>query len=121
MASVAKDEVSLLAGGESYTLCFSINSIIEVEAAAGTDINAVLERLQGERPDFGVVRLLLWGMLIDNHPEISQQEAGRIMPAGGFPELSEKLQLAIARAMPAEAAGKKNPRRASPNGAGRTR
>jgi len=119
MANVAKDEVSLVAGGKSYTLCFSLNAIIEIQEAAGEDINAVLVRVISAEPDYPTMRLLLWGLLVDHHPEITVKEAGRIVPDGGLATLGAKLGEAVRRAIPAGST-EGNPQQASPDGTGRS-
>lgn len=118
MANAQKDEVLLVSSGKEYLLHFSLNSIIEVEAAAGTDINSVLAKLNSNPPDFLTMRLLLWALLIDHQPEITQKEASKLMPQGGFPVLSKTLQRAISIAMPSDDGAGGNPPAASLDGTG---
>lgn len=119
MANPQKDEVLLVAGGNSYVLHFSLNSIIEAETAAGADINTVLGRLNSDPPDFSTMRLLLWALLIDHQPEMTQKEASKLMPVGGFPALSKTLQQAISLAMPSGEGEGENPQPASLDGTGK--
>ena len=62
-------------GGRNYALRYTVNSLCAVEARAGGPLESVLKY------DFAAVRLLLWGGLIEERPELTLREAGDLMEA----------------------------------------
>ena len=68
-------------GGRGVCLRYTVNSMCAVEDAAGGALDNVMEK------QFTAARLLLWGGMLDGHPEMTLAEAGRIigdhLAAGG--------------------------------------
>lgn len=115
MANPHRGEASIALDGETYVLKFSLNSICEIEDMTGQSINDTLKQVQAN--DFRAVRAVLWGSLLDHHPDITLKEAGALIPEGGLTSIIEALSLAVTRSFPDateadEAAG--NPQSASP-------
>lgn len=117
MANPHRGQSELRVGDETFTLSFSLNSICEVEDATGEDIQAVLSKV--EKNDFKAARLILWGALLDHHPEVSLKDAGALIPEGGFPALVEALTACVQRSFPQDdGAPAGNPPKASRRGTG---
>lgn len=111
-ANSEKGEVSLVAGGQTYTLRLDMNAICLIQDKSGLGIVEALSVLQSGKFD-PVMRVILWGMLVDGHPDMSVEAAGRLLPAGGVVELLDKMRSAINAAFPAPEPAE-NPQPASP-------
>lgn len=93
-----RTKVSFEADGKTWTLQFTTNALVELEEAAG---KAITELLSVEVPTLKTVRTMFWAGLIENHPELSQKDAGRVIDAaGGFEAVMEIVNRAITAAMP---------------------
>lgn len=68
-------DMNIEAGGRGLRLRYTFNSICAVEERAGM----ALDRLMGQK--HMAVRLLFWGALIEEQPEITLREAGDILGA----------------------------------------
>lgn len=111
MANAQRGGVTLEAGGKAYTLSFSINAMCELEDAFGKPVMEVIEDFQnadtdGSKLSIKTVRVLIWAALIDHHPEMTQQDAGRLTIGTDMNTVMEKVGLALQRAFP-EQEGKK--------------
>lgn len=98
MANAEKGEVDLTAGGKTYTLCFTTNSISEVESLAGGEAFTAIAVGWMERKDISTLRLLTFGALRRHQPELSLLDAGDIIDdigAAGFETLGAALGEAI--------------------------
>ncbi|WP_421930131.1 hypothetical protein [Nitratireductor rhodophyticola] len=119
MANVHRGGVTLKAGEKSYTLSFSINAMCELEDSFGKPVMEVIEDFQmmganGAAPSIKTVRTLIWAALIDHHPEMSVEDAGRITLDVDVNTVMEKVGLALQRAFPSQEGeqGKANPPKA---------
>lgn len=61
--------------GRAYRMCYSVNALCEVERYAGGSLDGLMEK------QFTATRLLLWGGLMQMHPEITLRDAGDIIGA----------------------------------------
>ena len=98
MAAPVKGEVSLAYGGETYTMRLDFNALAEFEGEVG---GRALDLLQ--EPDkltITQVRALFWAGLRQCHPEITLQDAGRILTAN-----QSSLGEALAATFPDAAGG----------------
>ncbi|MBN7777780.1 hypothetical protein JYP49_14360 [Nitratireductor aquimarinus] len=119
MANVHRGGVTLKAGENAYTLSFSINAMCELEDAFGKPVMEVIEDFQnvgtkGAAPSIKTVRTLIWAALIDHHPEMTVEDAGRISLSVDVNTLMEKVGTALQRAFPSQEGdqGKANPPKA---------
>lgn len=99
MANREKGEVSLVIDGQAFTLVLNTNAMAEIEDQ--------LSRLEGKDRNWdffsarlmdpkkaGVrdVRLLMWGMTREHHPQVTLADAGRMVDrAGGMGSLANLL------------------------------
>lgn len=108
MTNGVKGEVSLAAGGETYTLQFSVNGLVALEDALGVGVTAIGAQLQA--PTIRVLRTLVWAALQEHHPEVDERQAGAIIDAaGGLPIVAPKILKAFRLAFPEAAKGTANP------------
>lgn len=93
MANKIKGQVQIEHGGEEYTLAIDFNALADFEDEAG--IENALELLQNPSA-LGVkkTRLLFWCGLRENHPELTVQDAGRLLSANPA-AFGEALQAAF--------------------------
>jgi hypothetical protein len=98
MANAEKGEVDLRVGLKTYTLCFSTNSISEVEQLRdGTAFTDIAIEWMG-RKDISTLRLLTFGALRKHHPDLSLFDVGDIIDeigSSGFEALGAALGEAI--------------------------
>ncbi|MBI5260875.1 MAG: hypothetical protein HY852_03535 [Bradyrhizobium sp.] len=72
------------ADGKTYILSMSANAMCEMEEKAAAGFGSILADLAvPERITISRIRWLFWAALTDNHPEITVQEAGRLIEACG--------------------------------------
>jgi hypothetical protein len=106
MSNPHRGEVALVAGDQTYTLAYTINSVCELEEELGqslAEIVAGMGRLK-------VIRAVLWAGLLRHH-KMSIDEAGDVMDAAGVPATVEAVNKAIASAFPPPEAGAKRKNR----------
>lgn len=98
MANPLKGEVDFAVEGKSLTLCFSTNSIVQVEHLLSSDITAISSVTSVEN-----IRALLWGALQANHPDIDLKAAGGLLDdydggvMGAFEKIVRALRFRISR------------------------
>lgn len=77
MVAPVKGEISLSYDGEAYTMRLDFNALAEFEGEVG---GSALDMLQDPgKMTITQVRALFWAGLRQCHPEITLQEAGRIL------------------------------------------
>jgi hypothetical protein len=78
--SKARGEVSIEADGKRYVLVYSTNAICELEDRLDDGVAALSKlALAGKR--FKIIRTVFLCGLLDNHPELTEKDAGRIIDA----------------------------------------
>ncbi len=114
MANQNRSAVALEAGDKVYSLRFSTNAICELEEHFGKPIMAIVNDLEDEsRVGMGLVRAIVWAALLEQNPNITHKEAGRILDEAGQQVVMEKIGLALQRFFPdGEASDKPRPRKA---------
>lgn len=60
-------------GNHIYHLRYTINSICAMEELAGVSLDRASEKV------FGFARLILWGALLDCHPDITLSQTGDLI------------------------------------------
>lgn len=97
MSNRFKGEVSLPIAGETYTLVFTINTLIEIEESWGKDVKDIGE-LISEEPKLSDLRKLFHFGLKEFHPEVDERGAGNLMSNLGVLAASTALARAFAAA-----------------------
>lgn len=117
MANKERGEMSFVAGDVTYTLAFSIDAICHMEEATGKGVIALTrEFADPSKISVSVARAALWAGLRENHPGITLQQAGELIPAaGGLAVIMEHVAAAITAAFP-RPDGKSRPRKAAGSG-----
>lgn len=110
MANKDRGEVTLQAGGVTHKICFTVNSLCNLEDALDLPITAIGAKLgDPSKLKLSLVRTILkYG--IDPEPTI--EEAGLIIGEAGLPTVMMAIAAGIAQAFPeSEAkAADKNPK-----------
>lgn len=99
MANNIKGEVALQHDGIDYKLLLDFNALAEFEHETGVD-NALAALQDAKGLGAGRMRILFWTGLKQHHPEITKDEAGRILTAN-FDKLGEALASAFPTVAPA--------------------
>lgn len=110
MANSRRGSVALQAGDAAYMVSFSVNALCELEDAFGVsvqNIGAIFDKDASMKD----VRKLARCALSDNHPEVTDKEAGQIVTDAGLPIFMETVQKAFQLTFP-EAKGNANPPKA---------
>jgi hypothetical protein len=116
-----KGEVGFEAGGESYTLRYSIDALCELEAAAGMGTPAIARVLADEdKLSLTLLRQIMWAGLRDHHPDVDLKAAGElIVLAGGASVVMGFVERAFELAFPPPQEGDARPQTpGGPNGIG---
>lgn len=94
MANKFRGEVSFEAEGESYTLCFTSNSLCELEGELGEmSIVEFLTQLQNPKTIRNTnIRKFFWAGLRARHPDMTLAKAGDIMDADPHKALSAAMK-----------------------------
>lgn len=99
-------EVTLEAENKQWRIIYSVNAMCALEDALSIDTTAIYRRVNKSGPiPVKFLRTLFWGGFYDNHPDITQEAAGRLMQAIGIARTGEIVGKAMAEAL-AEEAGK---------------
>lgn len=111
MANLQKGEVSLPAGEETYTLSFSVNAFCRMEEADGRPFSEILEDLADAKSlTMQKLRWFVHMALSDHHPDLTPDDAGRIiMNAGGIEAVMVAVGKGLAASAPQEASGTPRP------------
>jgi hypothetical protein len=97
--SKAKGEVSIEADGKRYTLAFSINALCELEDKLGESV-ADIGSLAAKGKRFSTIRTVFWAGLHDHHPDLTLQDAGKIISAMGIEAADAAVAEAFGLAFP---------------------
>lgn len=92
------------AGGRSWLALYDVNALVEIEEGLGIRIDQLGEVLAA--PPLGTLRLVLWCGLMREHPELTQEDVGAMVPAG---EMAGIVGAALAASFPAAEAGGRAP------------
>jgi len=80
MANKVRGQIAAPFEGGKINLMLSTNAICELEDAANRPITDLLEDLNDTtRPRMKIVRLLFWAMMLDERPEATIADAGRLI------------------------------------------
>lgn len=99
MANKFKGEVKVTAGEQEYTLRFDMNALVELEDATGMPVpKLALSFGDPEQMSYKLLRSMFWAGLLHHHPDVTVEEAGRIMSEIDLLEVIEKISEAFAAA-----------------------
>jgi hypothetical protein len=103
MANREKGEAAVEIGGVSYTLSINTNALCEIEtlfSLGGKDVSFqdVLKRAAAGQ--IVAARGVLWGMLRQQHPDITLKKAGELLDQLGQEELGRQLASLASHATP---------------------
>lgn len=80
MANKVRGQIAADFEGGKINLLLSTNAICELEDAADRSINELLDELNvPNRARMKTVRLLFWAMMLDEKPDATIQDAGRLI------------------------------------------
>jgi len=80
MANKVRGQIAAPFEGGKINLMLSTNSICELEDAANRPITDLLDELNDpKRAKMKTVRLLFWAMMLDERPEATLADAGRLI------------------------------------------
>lgn len=99
---------SFLVGEDRYTMVFAINAICALEEEFDIKAENIGELLTDGRVK--TIRSLFRIALLENHPGMTDLEAGRIMAAVGLDQVAELLLEALSAAFPDVEEGKSDAR-----------
>jgi len=98
MATTHNQKVQFEAAGRMYTLVYSINALCALEAKVGQSISRIFFDLGNI--GISTMRTVFWAGLQQHHPEISENEAGRLMEHLGIHPATMLVMQAIVGAFP---------------------
>jgi hypothetical protein len=87
----------------NYTLTLNVNALCDLEEAFGVeDVNEVLAKLAllQERPSLRTLRTIFAVAMRQDHPEVTERDAGDLISEHGIEKASEVLGKALAQAFP---------------------
>lgn len=106
MANAERDEVDLAVGDQVYSLVLTTNAMCEVETLMSSGLRRVTFAdvlIQSKQHSVVAMRAIFWASLREKHPNVTLEEAGRIMDnAGGAKTFAEKFAAMVLGAVPAE-------------------
>jgi hypothetical protein len=88
--------VTLEAGGQIYTLQLTVNAICALEEKFSTpehDVTVMDLLARVQKAKVTMMRAFIWAALREHHPELTEEDAGRLITAaGGLGQLGATLQ-----------------------------
>jgi hypothetical protein len=84
MAPTAKIEID----GKEYTLMLDLNALIAFEEATGKSA----EFLDAKKISLKDMRALYWAALVGSHPEITQEDVGRLIHLGNMEDFTNAFK-----------------------------
>ena len=114
-----KGEVTLEAGGETYTLRLAANALVIAEELLDKGVEEIAGMLS-DAANFrlGTARALLFAGLREHHPKLSLEDAGEIIGEIGIPAVLNKLGESMQAAFPQPEGEDKNPPKGAKAGTG---
>lgn len=106
--------VTFTAGGEDYTLAFTINALVILEDQLGVPATQLGDVLGGA-PKIGDIRTVFWAGLQAYHG-VSHDQAGEIMSEIGIAETGALITKAFTAAFPEAGRSTARPQRAAGTG-----
>ena len=106
MANPVKGDVSFEHNGTSYRLRYSTNALCELEEKMGDGVMQVAAKMQNvDKMRVGTMRAMFWAGLLDQNPDLSEADAGKVMDAIGILKAVELCGEAFGLAFPGSGGG----------------
>lgn len=87
--------------GKNTTMVFNANAHAEFEALSGVDLITMLRGMaEGTVPKIGVLRALVWSLLITAQPDLKPSDVGAWLTLREFQRLSPYIGQAMKQYMP---------------------
>jgi hypothetical protein len=89
-------------GGATWSLKFGINALcdLEFQVQDPEQVKRLMDGKAGAPPDFSTIRAGFWAALRTFHPEVTLEEAGRLIDALGMPRAGSLTAQALISAFP---------------------
>lgn len=115
-----KGEVVFDAGGQAYTMRFSIDAICALEEETGKGVVLLSEELSDPaKLRMSLVRQVVWAGLRDAHPELTVKQAGELIASsGGLSNMVERIGRAFQLAFPVDEKTGDRPQKPGQDGTG---
>ena len=95
MANPYRGESTCEVEGRAYRVRFSWNSAAEYEVAAGKPLSDALLDIAREKLSARSLRAMIWAGLQERHPEVTIEEAGRLIDRMGRAEAQRVMAVAL--------------------------
>ena len=90
MANKHKGEMIVEALGEKWTWRLTTNAMIQVEDLAARPFLAMVAEMSTDDASMRTLRLIIWGCMIEAHPDMTLEKAGEIIDdMGGLEGVAE--------------------------------
>jgi hypothetical protein len=105
MANPEKGETSVVIAGVSYTLVMTFNAGVQLQSLLSegkpeaVPMDAILARAM--KGDLICLRALFWALLLEHHPKMTPEQAGKLIDAvGGLETLNKLVDRAVTQSGP---------------------
>ncbi|MFS0736932.1 hypothetical protein ABC347_07770 [Sphingomonas sp. 1P06PA] len=99
MGNPFRGAIDIEADGQRYTLTLDFNTFVEIEEATGLDMQALGPALS-DSPSAKLVQTVFWATLLDQHPDVTPRDAGRLISAIGLDGFGDAFNRLFAAVMP---------------------
>lgn len=111
--SALTGRVSFKADGRQWRLYFGMNALCELEANV-KDEDQLKALLSTGNANFNTVRVAVWAALVEHHPNLTIEDAGRLVDHLGLRQMGAKVGQALIAAYPTvKGEGSARPRKAA--------
>jgi len=104
--------VRVSAAGATWRLVVSVNALCLIEAEV-KDADEMAKLMSGGDAAFTTVRAAFWAALQDHHPQVSLEDAGRLLDHLGLMKAGSLMGQALMLAFPELEGGTDRPRKAT--------
>lgn len=104
MANRERGEVAIELDGKTYLMKFDMNALIHIEEATDKSYDEVFASLSA-KPRLKLVRAVLWGALVGQHPDLTEDAVGTIISQFGIVKVVERMNAAAALMTPEQKKG----------------
>lgn len=82
MGNMQDGKLSMDIGGETYTMSLTIDAMVRLEEMFAPLLFAEISE-KAERGSMTHIRAFIWAVFVDNHPEITINNVGKLIANGG--------------------------------------
>jgi hypothetical protein len=96
----------LVSGGKAYVMQLSPHAMKLIKKRTGLSLMGLGKAFQdqGNDPDFELIGTVVWATTQDHHPELTEDQAAGLFPAGGLEEIVELVGKVLSAAFPKSSA-----------------